>query len=174
MQFPGIAKAEGVAPDSQVTVRPVDEVSEETVLREAAELAEGTPVTEQPGESDEDSGTVRPTACSERGDHYPVSNKKDLFIPVGIDFKSGPGGTTTAAVQRTLATSLSVQLGATFKAGAIVASAEANMSITGTVTATIQETHTYSHNISANKYGHLRYGNWGWKMDPQKFTMDAN
>src|SRR3954452_12851309 len=87
MRFPGIAKAEGVAPDSQVTVRPVDEVSEETVLREAAELAEGTPVTEQPGESDEDSGTVRPTACSERGDHYPVSNKKDLFIPVGIDFK---------------------------------------------------------------------------------------
>lgn len=117
---------------------------------------------------------VVPLACADMGTHYRVFNKQDVHIPLGIHYKSGPGGTVKASIQTSLSTTLKVSMSASFSAGALIAKAETTFGIEASVTATIQQTYEYSNNIKAGKYGHLQFGNWGWRMGVEKYTLDAN
>ena len=154
-------------------IRPVNEATEEQIAEEAA-LENGV-VTEPSSVDGPDPVDAVVFGCGDQGTHYRVFNKKnDIHIPAGIDFKSGPGGSTKASVQHSLSTSLKVSMGAKFSAGALVASAETTFGIEASVTATIQQAFEYSHPIANNKYGHLRFGNWGWRMGVEKYTVDRN
>ncbi|MBX6356302.1 MAG: hypothetical protein IRZ05_10680 [Micromonosporaceae bacterium] len=117
---------------------------------------------------------VTPFACAEAGTHYRTFSKQDLHIPLGIDFKSGPGGTVTASIQYNFSTTISVSISATVSTSAIVASAETTFGINASVTASIGSSYGYSHNITAGKYGHLQFGNWGWRMGVEKYVYDRN
>lgn len=117
----------------------------------------------------------QPFACSDMGWHYRTFSRQDLHIGLGIHFKSGPGGTVSASIQKSLSTTVGVSMSTTFSASAIVSSAEATFGINASVTASIAQTFNFSRNISANnKYGNLRFGNWGWSMGVEKYYLDNN
>ena len=159
------------APARAEDIRPVDEASEAVIAEEAAAIESGVTPTGSPLPGPADPGGPV-FGCPDAGTHYRVFNKKDLHIPVGIDFKSGPGGSTKASIQNSLSTGVKVSAGVSFSAGALVAKAETTFGIESSVTASIAHTFEYSHNISSNKYGHLRFGNWGWRMGAEKYTVD--
>lgn len=159
------ARAADPSPAQPVEIRPVDVVSEEVIAEEKAE--------DQTDVVDDDPERL-PDACDAVGTHYKVFKKKDRHIPIGIEFKDGPGGLVKASIQHKLAVTLSVSLGATFKAGAIIASAETTFNITASVTAEVTQTHEYQHKVPKKKFGHLRYGNWGWRMGVQKYVINSN
>lgn len=79
-------------------------------------------------------------------------------------FKDGPGGKMTAEAQNSGKVSASVTVGLKSEIKAIVAAAE--VSVSGTVTNEVGVTvgHKYEHGIRAGKYGHLRYGSWGYAV----------
>lgn len=57
---------------------------------------------------------------------------------------------------------------------AIVASAEGTFGIDATVSGSRSETMGYERTISSNsKYGHLQFGNWGYKMGVKKYYESA-
>ncbi|QGN46416.1 hypothetical protein ACN26Y_09040 [Micromonospora sp. WMMD558] len=151
--------------------RPVDVTTEEVVLAEAAEIEAGT----VPGNGwiFEDEPARPGFGCPEAGTHYRVFNRKGIHIPVGMTFKNGPGGTTKAAIQTGLEATVKVSASASFSAGALVAKAETTFGIEASVTSKIQHTWEYSRNIDPKKYGNLRFGNWGWRMGAEKYTVDS-
>jgi hypothetical protein len=113
-------------------------------------------------------------ACSPEKD-YSITKKTSYHLPApGTHFKDGPGGTITASV--TKATTVSAS--ATVSAGASVKGivAEAKIEVSGTVTRskTITIGHTYTHNISKKKYGHLQYGSWGYQLSWKYERQNGN
>lgn len=92
----------------------------------------------------------------------------------GTYFKDGPGGTMTGSV--TTATTVSVT--GTVSAGAtlsgIVASAKVEVSASITSSTAITVGHTYSHTITSGKYGNMRYGSWGYKLNWEYRYMYSN
>jgi hypothetical protein len=117
---------------------------------------------------------VTPYACDEVGTHYRTFNKTNIHIPTGVDWKSGPGGTVTSSIEKNQSATVGVSIGATVSTSAVVASAEATFSIDASVTSSRTESYTYSNNIAAGKYGHLQFGNWGWRMSLEKYTYNSS
>ncbi len=109
---------------------------------------------------------VTPYACPEMGTHYIVSNNQSLHIPTGVDWKSGPGGTVSSSIEYSQTATMSVSLSTTFSLSAIVSEADATFGISAS-------TYTYSHAVAAKKYGHLQFGNWGWKMKVRKYVVSS-
>ncbi|HEU5222772.1 MAG TPA: hypothetical protein VFU07_03730 [Candidatus Lumbricidophila sp.] len=112
--------------------------------------------------------------CSDAGTHYVVSNKQGIHLPSGIDWKSGPGGTVTSSIESTQTTSLSVSMSGSFSTGAIVAQAEVTFGVDASVSQSIGSTYTYSHPVTAGKYGHVQFGNWGWAMNVRKYEVSSS
>lgn len=79
-------------------------------------------------------------------------------------FKDGPGGTIVGSV--TEASTLSGTFGAKGETtiGAIFAKVKVEVSGSVTKSRTITKGHSYSHLVSPGKYGHMRYGSWGWNV----------
>lgn len=130
----------------------------------------GTAVAASPAQAED----VTPFACDEMGTHYRTYNLTNIHIPTGIDWKSGPGGTVTSSIESSQSATMGVSISATVSTSAIVASAEATFAIDASVTATRAQSYTYSNNISAGKYGHLQFGNWGWRMNVEKYTYNSS
>jgi hypothetical protein len=113
--------------------------------------------------------------CSDAGTHYVVSAKQnDVHIPTGFDWKSGPGGSVTSSVESTQTATIGVSISGTVSTSAIVASASATFGVSASVSASIGSTYAFTHAITAGKYGHMQFGNWGWRMNLNRYVVDSN
>jgi hypothetical protein len=113
-------------------------------------------------------------ACAEYGWNYSTYSKTDIHIPSGVHWKNGPGGTVSASRESTQSASMSVSMSVSVSYSAIVAKAEGTFGIDATVSGSRSETMGYSRPISSSsKYGHLQFGNWGYKMGLKKYYVDS-
>lgn len=107
------------------------------------------------------------------GDQFYVESSvnQSYHMPVGIQFKSGPGGTVHATIQFSLSVTYTIGGSGTFSASALIADAKVSLDVHLAATASLSQSYTYDHNISAGKYGHLQFGDWGyhfnWKFERQ-------
>ncbi|MFF3414899.1 hypothetical protein ACFYW9_09395 [Streptomyces sp. NPDC002698] len=102
---------------------------------------------------------------------YSITSKKNYFIPSwwnGTKYKDGPGGTMNVSVTKAGTISVDVTGTIEFQTNAIIAKAKTSVSVHVGGSTTITTGHNYSHNISRNKYGHLQYGSWGYKVTWKK------
>lgn len=112
--------------------------------------------------------------CSDYGTHYSTSGlQTNIFIPTGIDWKSGPGGTVTSSIENSQTATMSVNIGVSVTYSAIVASAQATFGISAAQSSTRSQTYTYSHAVTSGTYGHLQFGNWGYRMTVRKWVVDT-
>lgn len=79
-------------------------------------------------------------------------------------FKDGPGGTITGSVTRTGTVTTSVSATGSYSVGGIVAQAKIEVSGSLTQSVAISVGHTYSRNITAGRYGNMKYGSWGQRV----------
>lgn len=62
----------------------------------------------------------------------------------------------------------------TAEANLVVAAAKSSISYKIGASVTITTGHTYTRNISGNKYGHLQYGSWGYKVSWAKYRRKGD
>ncbi|MFJ3716260.1 hypothetical protein [Streptomyces sp. NPDC090057] len=109
--------------------------------------------------------------CSGPQTWYELSSKKAYHVPSwwnGTKYKDGPGGNMSVSVTRSGTISLEVSGSGEWSAGAILAKAKTTISVKVAGSVTITTGHTYNHDISRNRYGHLQYGSWGYKVNWKK------
>lgn len=117
-----------------------------------------------------------PTMCDRAETWYVTTSKKNYHVPSwwnGTKYKDGPGG--TMAVSVTKGGTISAEVSGTGEFAAKGVWWEAKASITSKIggSVTITTGHTYSHEISRNKYGHLQYGSWGYKTTWKRFRSNS-
>ncbi|MFI1212558.1 hypothetical protein ACH4UV_33740 [Streptomyces sp. NPDC020802] len=115
--------------------------------------------------------------CDGPSTWYSIPTKKAYHIPSkwnGTKFKDGPGGTMMVSVTKSGTVALEVAGSIEWSSSAIIAKAKATVStkITGSVTVTTG--HNYTHNVKRNKYGHLQYGSWGYKVTWKKYRSSGS
>ena len=66
----------------------------------------------------------------------------------------------------------SLKMSGTFSVSSVIASANATFGIQATNTASTSIAYTYSHPVTAGKYGHVQFGNYGWKMSVRKTVIN--
>lgn len=115
---------------------------------------------------------ISPMSCSDMGWHYAVSGKADTHLPTGTDWKSGPGGTVSSSLEYSQATAITVSASFSYSVSSIVSAAQATYGISAAATSSKNVSYTYTHAVTAGKYGHLQFGNWGWSMNFQKYYLD--
>jgi hypothetical protein len=136
----------------------------------AVSAAETTDINDRPGwEDDEDQPLSEwgPTACEHPTTWYSITSKKAYHVPSwwnGTKFKDGPGGTMKVSVTKSGTISAEVTGTGEWSAGAILAKAKTTISVKVAGSVTVTTGHEYTHEISRNKYGHLQYGSWGYKI----------
>ncbi|MET7827723.1 hypothetical protein ACGFSG_23465 [Streptomyces sp. NPDC048512] len=128
-------------------------------------------------DQDDSTSLVNPHLCAGPQTWIEFSKKKKYHVPSwwnGTKFKDGPGGTMTVSV--TKAGTLSAEVTGTVSAEAnfVIAAAKSSISYKIGASVTITTGHTYSHNIPHNKYGHLQYGAWGYKVSWEKYRRKGN
>jgi hypothetical protein len=96
------------------------------------------------------------------------------FLGSANKFKDGKGGTISVSVTKAGTLSASISAGAEVSVSDVIASAKVSVSSTITKSVAVTVGHTYSHNISSNKYGHAWYGTWGYSVDWEKTRDRAN
>jgi hypothetical protein len=117
--------------------------------------------------------TITPYACMDMGWHYRTYNKNTVFLPKGIHFKAGPGGEVVATVQGSLTVSAEYDASFSFSESAVVATAEQTFGINLKVSATIASSFSFSHPIQNGKYGNMRFGNFGYEYDFEKYYLNS-
>jgi hypothetical protein len=120
---------------------------------------------------------IRPQICDGPQTWIEITKKKNYHIPSwwnGTKYKDGPGGTMTVSVTRGGTITAEVTGTVSAEANLIVAAAKSSVSYKIGASVTITTGHTYSHNISRNKYGHLQYGSWGYKVSWEKYRRRGN
>ncbi|MDT9701856.1 hypothetical protein [Streptomyces sp. P17] len=115
--------------------------------------------------------------CTGPDTWYEFSSKKAYHVPSwwnGTKYKDGPGGTMSVSVTKSGTIALEISGSGEWSAGVLLAKAKTTISakITGTVAVTTG--HTYTHEISRNKYGHLQYGSWGYKASWKRYKSVGN
>ncbi|MFI9249628.1 hypothetical protein [Streptomyces sp. NPDC053069] len=108
-----------------------------------------------------------PALCDTPSTWYSITSKQAYHIGSwwnGTKYKDGPGGSISVSVTKGGTISADVSGSGDFEASGVIFKAKASITykIGGSVTVTTG--HTYSHSISSNKYGHLQYGSWGYKV----------
>ncbi|MFF0205987.1 hypothetical protein [Streptomyces sp. NPDC005017] len=106
-----------------------------------------------------------------------ITSKKSYHVPSwwnGTKYKDGPGGTMTVEVTKSGTISGEITLGAEAEFKAVVA--KAKVSVSGKIAASVGVTvgHRYTHDVHRNKYGHLQYGAWGYKVAWEKYRSSGN
>jgi hypothetical protein len=104
-----------------------------------------------------------------------ITSKTSYLIPASSStFKDGPGGTISVSVTKASTISATLSSSAEVSTNEIIAAGKVSVSasVTGSVTVTVG--HTYSHNITSNKYGNAQYGSWGYKVNWQKTRDNGN
>lgn len=116
-----------------------------------------------------------PNACCVVTNQYSVT-----ATAVRIPFKNikpikdGPGGKIEVSQTYSGSASYSVTAGAESEVGAVLAKAKVSISGTLSKTNSTSSTHTYSHDITKGKYGHVQYVSWGKKVNYRKYRTNAN
>lgn len=108
---------------------------------------------------------------------YEFSSKRDYHVPSwwnGTKYKDGPGGTMSVSVTKSGTIGAEVSGSGEYSAGAIIAKAKVTVSAKIMGSVTITTGHTYTHEISRNKYGHLQYGSWGRKVNWKRYQSVGN
>ncbi|MGV9344436.1 hypothetical protein ACWDSD_06410 [Streptomyces spiralis] len=108
-----------------------------------------------------------PAMCDRPETWYTITSKTNYHVPSwwnGTKYKDGPGGAMSVSVTKSGTISGEVSGSGEWSAGAILAKAKTTISVKIAGSVSVTTGHTYSHNISRNKYGHLQYGSWGYKM----------
>ncbi|MEV2227680.1 hypothetical protein AB0H69_03710 [Streptomyces phaeochromogenes] len=118
-----------------------------------------------------------PRRCDGPSTWYRITSKKAYHIPSwwnGTKYKDGPGGTMSVVVTKGGTITGEFTGTAEFEAGRIIAKAKASVSLKIGASVTITTGHTYTREISKNKYGHLQYGAWGYKVGWKKYRASGN
>ncbi|MFH9549177.1 hypothetical protein [Streptomyces sp. NPDC017435] len=113
-----------------------------------------------------------PTLCDTPSTWYAITSKKAYHVPSwwnGTKYKDGPGGTMAVSVTRTGTISAEFSASGEWSAGAILAKAKTTISVKVGASVAIATGHNYTHDISRNKYGHLQYGSWGYKVTWKRY-----
>jgi hypothetical protein len=69
---------------------------------------------------------------------------------------------------------MEISAGAESEASAVLAKAKVSVSAKVIGSVTITTGHTYTHEISSHKYGHLQYGSWGYKISWKKLRRKGD
>ncbi|NUQ97035.1 MAG: hypothetical protein HOY79_10885 [Streptomyces sp.] len=103
-----------------------------------------------------------------------ITGHSSYFLGSPNKFKDGPGGTISVSVTKASTVSATISSTAEVSVSDVIASAK--LSVSGSITKSVAVTvgHTYTHNISAHKYGNAWYGSWGYKVDWEKTRDRAN
>ncbi|WP_158697810.1 hypothetical protein [Streptomyces prunicolor] len=113
-----------------------------------------------------------PSVCDQPSTWYSITSNKSYQIPSwwnGTKFKDGPGGTMAVSVTKSGTISAEIAGSIEFSTNAIIAKAKTQVSAKVGASVTIATGHNYTHDISHNKYGHLQYGAWGFKLTWKKY-----
>ncbi|MEV6739379.1 hypothetical protein AB0N14_21585 [Streptomyces sp. NPDC051104] len=167
----GTAVADGEAPSSTVGSSVQDQDS-------SAMVVETTEIDDRVDHEDgKEVAIVEPKRCDGPSTWVSITSKQAYHIPSwwnGTKYKDGPGGTMTVSVTKSGTISSEMTVGAESEMSAVIAKAKVSVSakIAGSVSVTTG--HTYSRNISNNKYGHLQYGSWGYKVSWVKYRSSGN
>ncbi|MFJ3224286.1 hypothetical protein ACIPJS_13070 [Streptomyces sp. NPDC086783] len=139
-----------------------------------------TEINDRQGWEDDTDQPIRvfgPTRCDQGSTWYTITSKKAYHVPSkwnGTSYKDGPGGSMTVSV--TKSGTIAVEIGGSveFSTNAIIAKAKATVSTKVTTSVSIATGHTYTRDIPRNKYGHLQYGSWGYKVKWKKYRLNAS
>lgn len=108
-----------------------------------------------------------PFSCDGPSTWYAITSKKAYHIPSwwnGTKYKDGPGGSMTVSVTKSGTVSSEITGSIEWSSNAIIAKAKASVSVKIGASVSVTTGHNYTHNIHSNKYGHLQYGSWGYKL----------
>ncbi|MPY58151.1 hypothetical protein FNH08_13515 [Streptomyces spongiae] len=117
-----------------------------------------------------------PTACEHPSTWYSVTSKKAYHVPSGWNgtkYKDGPGGTIKVSVTKGGTISLEVSGSGEWSAGALLAKAKVTVSAKVAGSVTVTTGHEFSHEVTRNKYGHLQYGSWGYKVNWKRYRSSG-
>jgi hypothetical protein len=118
-----------------------------------------------------------PAMCDRPGETwYTVSSPQNYHVPSlwnGTKYKDGPGGSMSVSVTKGGTISLEVSGSGEWSAGAILAKAKTTIGVRVAGSVSVTTGHTYSHDISRGKYGHLQYGSWGLKTTWKKWRSGS-
>ncbi|TXJ74087.1 hypothetical protein E2C11_28025 [Streptomyces lavendulae] len=106
-----------------------------------------------------------------------ITSKKNYHIASwwnGTKYKDGPGGSMNASVTKSGTISAEISGSTEVSASSVVAAAKASVSAKVGGSVSVTTGHTYTHNISKNKYGHLQYGSWGYKVSWAKYRRKGD
>lgn len=116
-------------------------------------------------------------ACTEAGKTITaIESRREKFTPLDSTvFTSGPGGTISASKYFSKSMNLTIT-GSTTVGISVADIVNANMQAGISTGATVQvaDTFTYSHNIPANRIGHLQFGNWSLEETVVKQKVASN
>ncbi|MFJ9350269.1 hypothetical protein [Streptomyces sp. NPDC101237] len=116
-----------------------------------------------------------PTMCDRPETWYTLSYQ-NYHVPSlwnGTSYKDGPGGNMSVSVTKSGTISGEVSGSGEWSAGAILAKAKTTISVKVAASVSVTTGHNYSHDISRNKYGHLQYGSWGYKMTWKRWRSSS-
>jgi hypothetical protein len=128
-------------------------------------------------ETDQPINEREPRRCEGPQTWYEFSSKRAYHVPSwwnGTKYKDGPGGTMSVSVTKSGTIALEVGGSGEYSAGAILAKAKVTVSVKVTGTVSVTTGHTYTHEIKRNKYGHLQYGSWGYKVNWKRYRSVGN
>lgn len=122
-----------------------------------------------PADADSTSPTGCPTGC------YDITSQTSYHLWDGKTWwKDGFGGTVTGTVSSSSTVSSTATGSGSFTVGGIVAQAKIEVSPSVTNSTVTTTGHTYSHNITSNMYGNLRYGSWGYYVGWARYYDSAS
>ena len=118
---------------------------------------------------------VKPAKACPPDVYYKVKSKKTVsyWVP-GTHFVDGKGGKVTGKVERSYTKSATLEAGAEASIGAVWATVKANVSKSATKSNNVTVGHWYEHQISKNRYGHIRYRVIGYKVLFEKWRTQGN
>ena len=97
---------------------------------------------------------------------YDITSYTSVHVPAaGTSYKDGPGEHITVSVERASSISATASVSAGAEVSGIVTSAKVEVSSSVTASNQITVGHSYSRNISSNKYGNVVYGAWGYRVE---------
>ncbi|MFI9647392.1 hypothetical protein ACIHAA_13995 [Streptomyces sp. NPDC052040] len=155
--------ADNVTPNGSVSDSAAISASQTTDMNDRAgwDDAEGRPLSDNV-----------PAMCDTPSTWYSITSKQAIHIPSwwnGTKYKDGPGGTMTVVVTKGGTISADVTGTGEYEIGGVIWKAKGSVSVKIGGSVTVTTGHTYSRTIAKNRYGHLQYGSWGYKVTWKKY-----
>jgi hypothetical protein len=160
---------------------PADSTASDSAALESTAISadQTTDINDRQGWEDTDDHLLddkAPAMCDRPETWYTITSKRAYHVPAwwnGTKYKDGPGGTMSVSVTKAGTITGEFSGSGEWSAGAILAKAKTTISLKIAATATITVGHSYSHDITRNKYGHLQYGSWGYKLTWKKWRSNS-